>query len=111
MKKQSQRAVIHPLFNLRFGHSQVNTHLWRYEEDGTMSPYGHLPLRDAYFSPERVTREGGIDPLFRGAVKQAAQEVDLKVCSPFLVNQYFLFTFLIQTSQKESYFSTTQLHV
>ena len=66
--------------DLRFGHSQVNTHLWRYEEDGTMSPYGHLPLRDAYFSPERVTREGGIDPLFRGAVRQAAQEVDLKVC-------------------------------
>ena len=64
---------------LRFGHSQVNTHLWRYEEDGTMSPYGHLPLRDAYFSPERVTREGGIDPLFRGAVRQAAQGVDLKV--------------------------------
>lgn len=61
----------------RFGHSQVNTHLWRYEEDGTMSPYGHLPLRDAYFAPERVKREGGIDPLIRGAVRQAAQEIDL----------------------------------
>ena len=44
-----------------------------------MSHYGHLPLRDAYFSPERVSREGGIEPLFRGAVRQAAQEVDLKV--------------------------------
>jgi len=44
-----------------------------------MSHYGHLALRDAYFSPERVSREGGIDPLFRGAVRQAAQEVDLKV--------------------------------
>jgi len=76
-----------------------------------MSPYGHLPLRDAYFSPERVTREGGIDPLFRGAVRQAAQEVDLKVCSPLLVNLNFLFSFLIQTSQKAYYFSTTQLHI
>ena len=37
-------------------------------------------MRDAYFSPERVKREGGIDPLFRGAVRQAAQEIDLKVC-------------------------------
>lgn len=64
---------------LRFGHSQVNTHLWRYEEDGSISPYGHLPLRDAYFAPERVKREGGIDPLLRGAVKQAAQEIDLKM--------------------------------
>ncbi|XP_073248167.1 uncharacterized protein [Porites lutea] len=63
----------------RFGHSQVNTHLWRYEEDGTMSPYGHVSLRDVFFSPERVKREGGLDPLFRGAVRQAAQEVDLKM--------------------------------
>ncbi|KAL9953649.1 hypothetical protein ACROYT_G041099 [Oculina patagonica] len=63
----------------RFGHSQVNTHLWRFEEDGTMSHYGHLALRDAYFSPERVSREGGIEPLFRGAVRQAAQEVDLEM--------------------------------
>ncbi|XP_020605846.1 peroxinectin A-like [Orbicella faveolata] len=63
----------------RFGHSQVNTLLWRFEEDGTMSHYGHLALRDAYFSPERVSREGGIEPLFRGAVRQAAQEVDLKM--------------------------------
>ena len=68
------------LFHPRFGHSQVNTHLWRYEEDGTMSPYGHLLLRDAYFAPERVKREGGIDPLLRGAVRQAAQEIDLEVC-------------------------------
>ncbi|XP_020605845.1 thyroid peroxidase-like [Orbicella faveolata] len=63
----------------RFGHSQVNTHLWRFEEDGTMSHYGHIPLRDVFFSPERVAREGGIDSLFRGAVKQVAQEVDLKM--------------------------------
>ena len=44
-----------------------------------MSHYGHLALRDAYFAPERVSREGGIDPLLRGAVRQAAQEIDLKV--------------------------------
>jgi len=47
-----------------------------------MSQYGHLPLRDAYFSPERVSREGGIDPVLRGAVKQAAQEIDLQVLLP-----------------------------
>ena len=68
-----------PFFYARFGHSQVNTHLWRLEEDGSISPNGHLALRDAYFAPERVSREGGIDPLFRGAVKQAAQEIDLEV--------------------------------
>ena len=46
-----------------------------------MSSYGHVALRDVYFSPERLKREGGLDPLLRGAVRQAAQEVDLKVCS------------------------------
>ena len=77
----SQRFECIAIFTCRFGHSQVNTHLWRYEEDGTISPYGHVSLRDVFFSPERVKREGGLDPLFRGAVRQAAQEVDLKVCS------------------------------
>ena len=75
---KKKTSLIH-VFHSRFGHSQVNTLLWRFEEDGTMSHYGHLALRDAYFSPERVSREGGIEPLFRGAMRQAAQEVDLKV--------------------------------
>ena len=44
-----------------------------------MSSYGHVALRDVYFSPERLKREGGLDPLLRGAARQAAQEVDLKV--------------------------------
>ena len=65
----SQRFKCIAIFTCRFGHSQVNTHLWRYEEDGTMSPYGHVSLRDVFFSPERVKREGGLDPLFRGAVR------------------------------------------
>ena len=55
-----------------------------------MSKYGHLPLRDVYFSPERVSREGGIDPLFRGAVRQAAQEVDLKVRNVARIHNYSL---------------------
>ena len=77
-------------FLLRFGHSQVNTHLWRFEEDGTMSHYGHIALRDAFFSPERVAREEGIDSLLRGAVKQVAQEVDLKVWSLISIHNYLL---------------------
>ena len=44
-----------------------------------MSPYGHLLLREGYFRPERVTEEGGLAPILRGAVKQPAQEVDTKV--------------------------------
>jgi hypothetical protein len=63
----------------RYGHSQVSSHLWRLNEDGTISEYGHLPVRDSYFVPERVEREGGIEPILRGAVAQPAQEIDLKV--------------------------------
>ena len=36
-------------------------------------------LREGFFAPERVTREGGITPIFRGAVKQPAQEIDVHV--------------------------------
>ena len=55
-----------------------------------MSHYGHIPLRDVFFSPERVGREGGIDSLLRGAVKQVAQEVDLKVWSLINIHNYLL---------------------
>ena len=58
-----------------------------------MSHYGHIPLRDVFFSPERVAREGGIDSLFRGAVKQVAQEVDLKVWSMINIHNYLLHIF------------------
>ena len=58
-----------------------------------MTKYGHLPLRDAYFAPERVEREGGIDPILRGAVTQVAQEVDLQVRQ---ISFYLVDTFVHQ---------------
>ena len=64
---------------VRFGHSQINSLLWRVDENGTAIPEGHLPLRDAYFSPERIIYEGGIDPIIRGALAQTAEHVDTKV--------------------------------
>ena len=65
--------------SFRYGHSQVNSHLWRFDRNWTVLPEGHLPLRDSYFAPERVIREGGIDPLLRGFIYQPAQAVDTKV--------------------------------
>ena len=53
--------------------------MWRFDANGRVIPEGHVPLRDAYFAPERVTREGGIDPYVRGMVEQRAQEIDTKV--------------------------------
>jgi peroxidase len=53
--------------------------LLRFDKDWKVIPEGHLPLRDSYFSPERVLYEGGIEPLLRGFVYQPAQEIDTKV--------------------------------
>ena len=67
------------LFNtfIRFGHSQVNTKILRLKEGGESIPEGPLLLRDAYFKPNRLEHEGGVEPLLRGSVHTTAQEVDL----------------------------------
>jgi hypothetical protein len=61
-----------------FGHSQIADVLHRYEADLTSSKHGHLNLRDNYFSPGRVLRQGGIDPMLRGMILTACQKVDTK---------------------------------
>lgn len=63
-------------FCTRFGHSQVNTLLFRLNSDKTPIKEGHALLRETYFQPHRVEREGGLDPLLRGQVYFPAQEVD-----------------------------------
>eukprot|EP00794_Sanderia_malayensis_P020124 gene20124-22096_t len=60
----------------RFGHSQVNTHIFRFDEKWNVSKYGHLLLRESYFHPERVVEEGGIEPIIRGTVMMPAQKID-----------------------------------
>lgn len=61
----------------RFGHSQINTLLYRLDENGTQTKYGHALLREMYFKPNRLELEGGIDPILRGSVAFPAQEIDL----------------------------------
>ena len=36
-------------------------------------------MREAYFKPERMTKEGGLEPILRGAVKQPSEAIDVKV--------------------------------
>jgi len=59
-----------------FGHSQIADVLHRYESDLTASKHGHLNLRDNYFSPGRVLRQGGMDPILRGMILTACQKID-----------------------------------
>ena len=62
----------------RFGHSQVTDVLHRFDKNMKRSKYGHLNLRDNYFSPGRVLKQGGIDPIIRGMLSIACQQVDTK---------------------------------
>lgn len=60
----------------RFGHSALNASILRLNADGTAIAQGHLPLRNAFFNPARLTDEGGIEPILRGLAAQACQNID-----------------------------------
>lgn len=63
----------------RVGHSMLSPELLRLRKNGRSIPAGNLPLRDAFFSPWRITNEGGIEPLLRGLVGNRAQEIDVHI--------------------------------
>jgi len=60
----------------RFGHSALSPTLLRLDASGAVIPEGNLPLRDAFFSPDRIINEGGIEPILRGLAAQAHQRID-----------------------------------
>ena len=60
----------------RFGHSMLSPVLQRLDQNLNVIPEGNLELRDAFFTPETITDEGGIDPILRGLAKQVAQRLD-----------------------------------
>ncbi len=63
----------------RIGHTMLSPTTLRLGADGNPIPQGNLDLRDAFFNPNRITNEGGIDPLLRGLASQHAQEIDTKI--------------------------------
>jgi len=63
----------------RLGHSLLSPELLRLNADGSIHPSGHLALRDAFFAPQRLTNEGGIEPLLRGLAAQVCQNIDVFV--------------------------------
>ncbi len=60
----------------RLGHSMLSPELLRLKKNGRPIPEGNLALRNAFFSPWRITHDGGIEPLLRGLVGNLAQKVD-----------------------------------
>ena len=63
----------------RFGHSLLSSTLLRLNAKFKEIPEGHLPLRDAFFAPQRIINEGGIEPILRGLAKQVCQRGDVFV--------------------------------
>uniref|UniRef100_A0A158PK24 Ig-like domain-containing protein n=1 Tax=Angiostrongylus costaricensis TaxID=334426 RepID=A0A158PK24_ANGCS len=68
LKKRRTCTTVHVSTVLlsRFGHTLINPTLFRLDNDFRMVKDGHIPLHEAFFAPERLLSEGGIDPLIRG---------------------------------------------
>ncbi|MCA9048502.1 MAG: hypothetical protein KDA89_07220 [Planctomycetaceae bacterium] len=62
----------------RVGHTLLTSDLQRLNNDGSVIDAGNLSLKDAFFAPGEVVAYG-IDPFFKGAATQAANEVDTQV--------------------------------
>ena len=63
----------------RFGHSALSPTLLRLDASLAPIPEGNLPLRDAFFRPDRIVNEGGIEPLLRGLASQACSAIDTEL--------------------------------
>ena len=60
----------------RVGHTMLSSSLMRLEENGDTGAFGNLALRDAFFRPDKILNEGGIDPILRGLAAGVSQEID-----------------------------------
>lgn len=63
----------------RFGHSAVSSTLLRLDAAGNSIPEGAIQLRDAFFRPDRIIMEGGIDPILRGLAAQPSARIDTEL--------------------------------
>ena len=62
----------------RFGHSLLSPELQRLDEHGNWIPEGPISLSSAFFNPAAL-QQTGVEPLLRGAARQAAQELDVQI--------------------------------
>src|SRR5690606_1730040 len=88
---EAQNPAISALFSTacyRLGHSFVSASLARLNAQMAPIAEGPLALRDAFFTPSRLTEGGGIEPLLRGACTQKPQELD-----PYIVEDLRSFLF------------------
>jgi len=68
----------------RFGHSMLDGEIGRLNDDGSETPQGPIPLRNAFFNPtvfdtSLPNHQGDIDPFLKSAASGNTQEVDLMI--------------------------------
>lgn len=63
----------------RMGHSMVPEELMRLDKFRFPIAQGNVRLKNAFFQPDKLINEGGIDPLLRGLAFQTTQAIDLLV--------------------------------
>lgn len=63
----------------RLGHTMLSDTLLRRDARGLMIEDSDLSLRDAFFNPDLLVEEGGIEPILRGLAGQEAQDVDAAI--------------------------------
>jgi len=63
----------------RVGHTMLNDTLLRFDASGAPLPAGDLPLAEAFFRPDRLMTEGGVDPILHGLFKQRSERIDMLV--------------------------------
>lgn len=87
----------------RFGHSMLSPVLLRLDKDGKEVYEKHVPLREAFFRPDKL-EEAGIDPIFRGFASQVAQALD-----PMVVDD--VRNFLLQSPGDKQGFDLVALNI
>lgn len=73
----------------RVGHTMVSTDVLRLDELGQPIPEGNLHIFESFFKPERLTDEGGIEPILRGLAASQQQQIDSRIVDDlrnFLLN-------------------------
>ena len=63
----------------RYGHSVINSTIYRMDNNKNTIPEGDMLLRDAFFNPNVISDANGIDPLLIGMAWQVEQDFDCKM--------------------------------
>lgn len=63
----------------RVGHTMLSSDIYRMQENGQGSEYGNLSLQEAFFRPDTVMNQGGIDEILRGLTSSYAQNIDSQI--------------------------------